>query len=97
MPAVVLRKFLGERHGVVSRGKDGSRFVRIPAAVDNMEIKPASLSKNLSSGFVEHMNSRRVTLDMALGCMLQRNGHESYKRIDSVIEGAPDLLGEYRA
>ena len=96
MPAVVLRKFLGEnkrmRHGVVSRGKDGSRFVRIPAAVDNVEIKPASCSQPLCSGFVECMSSRRETLDMAPGRVLQRDAHKIYDRLYFVGEVAADLL-----
>jgi hypothetical protein len=77
MPAIVLRKFLGEnesmRHGVAGRGKNGSSFVRIPTAVDNVEIKPASHNHTLCSGSVECMNSRSETLDTALGCW----GHAS--------------------
>jgi hypothetical protein len=96
MPALIWRKFLGEnesmRHRVVSRAKNGSRFVRIPAAVHNVEIKPASFSQNLCSGLVECIHSRKQTLGMALGCQLQWYGHEIHKRIDSVREVATDLL-----
>ena len=73
MPAIVLRKFLGEnesmRHGVAGPGKNRSRFVRIPAAVDNVEIKPAS-----------HRTS--------LGGLFQRDRHEITERIDFVREAA---------
>ena len=37
----------GMRRGVFGRRKNRSRFVRIPAAVVNVEIKPASFSRNL--------------------------------------------------
>jgi len=51
VPAAVLREFLGNnngmRCGVIGRRKNRSRFVRIPAAVVNVEIKPASFSRNL--------------------------------------------------
>ena len=92
MPAAILRKFLGKnnsvRRGVIGRGKNRSGLVRIPAAVVNVEIKPASFSQK-----VEYGGSRRgETLDMAPGCVLQRDAREIYDRIDLVGEAATDLL-----
>ena len=50
VPAAILREFLGNnngmRRGVIGRRKNRSRFVGIPAAVVNVEIKLASLSRN---------------------------------------------------
>jgi hypothetical protein len=55
MPAAILREFVGKnqsvRCGVFGGGKNGSRFVRIPAAIVDVEIKPAPLCENLRSGF----------------------------------------------
>jgi hypothetical protein len=96
MPAPVLRKFLGNdesmRHGVVRGEKNRSRFVWIPVAVFNVEIKSVLSSQNLCVGFVECITSRRETLGAAPCCLLQRNSHKVYKRIDSVREVATDLL-----
>jgi DNA-binding CsgD family transcriptional regulator len=51
VPAAILRELLGNnngmRRGVISRRKNRCRFVRIPVAVVNVEIKPASFSRNL--------------------------------------------------
>jgi PAS domain S-box-containing protein len=51
VPDAILREFLGNnngmRRGVIGRRKNRSRFVRIPAAVVNVEIKPASFTRNL--------------------------------------------------
>ena len=55
MPAVILREFPGKnqsvRCGVFAGRKNGSRFVRIPGAIADVEIKPAPLGQNLRSGF----------------------------------------------
>jgi hypothetical protein len=49
MPAAILRDFPGNnestRYGVVGTGKNRSRFVRVPAAVVNVKIKPVSFSQ----------------------------------------------------
>ena len=97
MPAAILRELPGNnesmRHGVVGTGKNQSRFVRVPAAVVNVEIKPVSFSQNLCLRFVEYTGSRRrETFDMAPGCMLQWDAREIDDRIDSVAEVATDLL-----
>ena len=97
VPAAILREFLGNnngmRHGVIGRRKNRSRFVRIPAAVVNVEIKPASFSRNLCLRYVEYSGSRgRETLGMTPGGVLQRDAREIYARIDAVGEAAADLL-----
>src|SRR3954466_13240302 len=97
MPALILREFLGKyqsmRPGAVRSGKNRPRFVRIPVAIINVEIEPASFSQNACLGFVEYAGSGpRETLDMVPGCLLQRAGHEVYNRIDSVRKAATDLL-----
>ena len=97
MPALIVAKFLSNnermRPGVVGSGKNRSRFVWIPAAVVNVEIKSASFSQNPCWGFVEYAGSQRIeTLDMAPGCLLQRDSDEADSRIDFVRETAADLL-----
>ena len=97
MPALVLAKFLGNhesmRPGVVAGGKNRPCFVRIAAVIFNVEIKPASFSRNACEGFAEYAGSQRSeTLDIAPGCVLQGDGHEVQGRIDAVGELATDLL-----
>src|SRR6202011_5760121 len=87
VPAAILREFLGNnngmRRGVIGRRKNRSGFVRIPAAVVNVEIKPASFSRNLCLRYVEYSGSRRrETLGMTPGGVLQRDAREIYDRID---------------
>ena len=97
MPAAILRDFPGNnesmRYGVVGTGKNRSRFVRVPAAVVNVKIKPVSFSQNLCLRFVEYIGPRRrETFDMAPGWMLQWDAREIDDGIDSVREAATDLL-----
>jgi hypothetical protein len=96
MPAVVRRQVLrnGERMRVsfVEGGKHRSGFVRVPAAVFSMEIKPAAFRWDFCSGLIVGINPRIQTLDVVPGCQLQRDRHEIYERIDSVRKTAADLL-----
>jgi hypothetical protein len=96
VPAAILRKFLGKnnrmRGGVVGTGKDRSRLVRVPAAVVNMEIKPDGFGQDLCLRYVEYTGSRRETLGMTLGCVLQWDAHQIHDGIESIGEASTDLL-----
>src|ERR1700722_2583564 len=74
VPALILRQFLGKnksvRPGVVGRGKDRPRFVRITVAVVNVEIEPASFGQDPGLGFVKFIKPRREALNMTPGCVL---------------------------
>ena len=53
-PAPIFRKFPGKnesmRRGVVASGKNRSDFVRIAAAIVDVEIEPASFNQNAAPG-----------------------------------------------
>src|ERR1700730_5935582 len=96
VPAGVLRKFPGDgermRRGFIGGGKDRPRFVRIPVAIVNVEIKPPAFRCDHRSGLAVGCDVRNQALDVVPGCPLQRAGDEIYKRIELVRKAATDLL-----
>src|SRR6202047_2888470 len=96
VPALILCQFLGKdermRPGVVGRRKNRSAFVRIPVAIVDVKIEPASLGQEPTLGLLEFIKPRMEAPDMTPGCVLQRGGHEVCNRIDFVGEVPADLL-----
>src|SRR3979409_2105444 len=78
MPPLILRQLVGNdesvRRGFAGVGKNRPGFVRIAVAVVDVEIEPASFSRDPGVGFVEYDCSRKRTLEMTAGCVPQRDG-----------------------
>src|SRR3982074_3635514 len=80
------------RRGFVEGGKDGSHFVRVAAAILDMEIEPYALRQGLCSGLVVCIDVRTQALHVVPRCPFQRSVHQVYGRLDPFRKAATNPL-----